>query len=60
MPTFACRKENIHDLFNSKKWKLSVEQKFQRILAQEAAASTNENRVNNELPPDEPKITRWR
>jgi hypothetical protein len=60
MPTFACRKENIHDLFNSKKQKLSVEHNFQRILAQEAAASANENRVNNELPPDEPKITQRR
>jgi hypothetical protein len=56
MPTFACRKENIHDLFNSKKRKLSVEQNFQRILAQEAAASANENRVNNKLPPDEPMV----
>jgi hypothetical protein len=56
MPTFARRKENIHDLFNSKKRKLSVEQNFQRILAQEAAASANENRVNNKLPPDEPIV----
>jgi hypothetical protein len=56
MPTFARRKENIHDLFNSKMRKLSVEQNFQRILAQEAAASTNENRVNNEFPPDEPMV----
>ena len=56
MPTFAHRKENIHDLFNSKKWKLSIKQNFQRILAQEAAASANENRVNNEFPPDEPMV----
>jgi hypothetical protein len=41
MPTFARRKENIHDLFNSKKWKLSIKQDFQRILAQEAAASAS-------------------
>jgi hypothetical protein len=51
MPTFARRKENIHDLFYSKKRKLSVQQNFQRILAQEAAASANENRVNNKFPP---------
>jgi hypothetical protein len=56
MPTFARRKDNIHDLFNSKKWKLSVKQNFQRILAQEAAASANENRVNNKFPPDEPMV----
>jgi hypothetical protein len=56
MPTFARRKKNIHDLFNSKKWKLSVKQNFQRILAQEAATSTNENRVNNEFPPNEPMV----
>jgi hypothetical protein len=58
MPTFARRKENIHDLFYSKKRKLSVQQNFQRILAQEAAASTNENRVNNKFPPDEPMVER--
>jgi hypothetical protein len=37
----------------AKKRKLSVEQNFQRILAQDAATSANENRVNNEFPPDE-------
>jgi hypothetical protein len=58
MPTFAHRKENIHDLFYSKKWKLSIKQNFQRILAQEAAASTNKNRVNNKFPPDEPMVKR--
>jgi hypothetical protein len=56
MPTFARRKNNIHDLFCSKKRKLSVEQNFQRILAQDAAASANENRVKNEFPPDEPMV----
>jgi hypothetical protein len=56
MPTFARRKENIHDLFNSKKWKLSIKQNFQRTLAQEAAASTNENRVNNKLPTNEAMV----
>jgi hypothetical protein len=56
MPTFARRKKNIHDLFCSKKWKLSVEQNFQRILAQDAAASANENRVNNKFPPNEPMV----
>jgi hypothetical protein len=56
MPTFARRKNNIHDLFCSKKRKLSVEQNFQRILAQDAAASANENRVNNKFPPDEPMV----
>jgi hypothetical protein len=56
MPNFARRKNNIHDLFYSKKRKLSVQQNFQRILAEEAAASTNENRVNNKFPPDEPMV----
>jgi hypothetical protein len=56
MPTFARRKENIHDLFTSKKRKLSAEQNFQRILAQEAATSANENRVNNKFPPHEPMV----
>jgi hypothetical protein len=58
MPNFAHRKNNIHDLFYSKKWKLSIQQNFQRILAEEAAASTNENRVNNKFPPDEPMVKR--
>jgi hypothetical protein len=43
MPTFARRKNNIHDLFCSKKRKLSVEHNFHRILTQDAAASANEN-----------------
>jgi hypothetical protein len=42
--------------FTSKMRKLSVEQNFHRILAQEAAASANENRVNNEFPPNEPMV----
>jgi hypothetical protein len=46
----------IYDLFYSKKRKLSIEQNFQRILAQDAAASANKNRVNNEFPPDEPMV----
>jgi hypothetical protein len=49
-------RKNIHNLFASKKRKLYVEQNFQRILAQEAAASTNENRDNNKFPPDEPMV----
>jgi hypothetical protein len=32
------------------------QQNFQRILAQEAATSANENRVNNKFPPDEPMV----
>jgi hypothetical protein len=56
MPNFAHRKNNIHDLFYSKKRKLTVEQNFQRILAQDAAASANKNRVNNEFPPNEPMV----
>jgi hypothetical protein len=56
MPNFACRKKNVHYFFTSKKRKLTVEQNFQRILAQEAATSANENRVNNEFPPNEPMV----
>jgi hypothetical protein len=32
------------------------QQNLQRILAQEAATSANENRVNNKFPPDEPMV----
>jgi hypothetical protein len=59
MSTFAHSKQNILDLYTSKKWKLSVQQNFQRILAQEAATatvSTNENRGNNKFPPNEPMV----
>jgi hypothetical protein len=55
MPNFGCRK-SVHDLFTSKKRKLSVQQNFQQLLAQQAAASTNENRVSNEFPPNEPMV----
>jgi hypothetical protein len=58
MPNFACRKNNIHDLFYSKKQKLSVQQNFQRVLAEEAAAAANENRVKNKFPPNEPMVKR--
>jgi hypothetical protein len=56
MPNFARRKNNIQNLFYSKKRKLSIQQNFQRILAEEAATSANENRVNNKFPPDEPMV----
>jgi hypothetical protein len=56
MPNFAHRKKNVHYVFTSKKQKLTIEQNFQRILAQEAATSANENRVNNEFPPNEPMV----
>jgi hypothetical protein len=52
----AERRMFIISLPASKKRKLTVEQNFQRILAQEAATSANENRVNNKFPPNEPMV----
>jgi hypothetical protein len=58
MPNFACRK-NAHFL-SSKKLKVNIQQSFQRILAQELAqelaTSTNDNRVSNNFPPNEPMV----
>jgi hypothetical protein len=50
MPTFASRKGLLK---SNKKWKLSIQQSFQCIFAQEFVASNDANRGTNRATPNE-------